>query len=75
MKYKVIKESENFGREVVYETDDREDAETSLIDCIACTISNFDEYSCDDIDEIQYQGFEGYGNGIIYIEDNGDKPF
>jgi len=73
--YKVIHESDTFGKEVEGEFEDREMAELRLIDVIANTISNFDDYDSNDIDEIRYNGFERYGRGVIYIETNGIDPF
>ena len=72
-KFKVIKE-DKFGSEIEGEYDNREMAEARLIDVIANTISNFNDYESNDIDDIIEKGFERYGMGVIYIEEDGIKP-
>ena len=72
-KFKVVKE-DKFGSEIEGEYDNREMAEARLIDVIANTISNFNDYESNDIDDIIEKGFERYGMGVIYIEEDGIKP-
>jgi hypothetical protein len=75
MDYKVIHKSDSFGIEIEGEFSTRAEAELRLIDVIANTISNFDEYESEDIDCIMDKGFEHYGRGVIFIEENGRDPF
>jgi hypothetical protein len=69
--FEVIKETKLFGKEVEGEYETREEAELRLIDVLAYTISNFDEYECADIDAVREQGYERYGSGVIYIVEDG----
>jgi len=73
-KFRVFKK-DNFGdktKEGSY--DNRELAELRLIDVLAYTISNFDEYECEDIEAVREQGFERFGAGVIWIEEDGVRP-
>ena len=73
-KYRVFRK-DNFGdktKEGSY--DNREMAELRLIDVLAYTISNFDEYECEDIEAVREQGFERFGAGVIWIEEDGVRP-
>jgi len=72
--YKVIVESPVYGQEEEGIYDNREDAELRLIDVIAYTISNFDEYEHEDVEAIREQGYERYGAGIVFIEEDGIRP-
>ena len=72
--FKVIKESPVYGQEEEGEYDNREDAELRLIDVIAYTISNFDEYEHEDVEAIREQGYERFGAGIVFIEEDGIRP-
>jgi len=73
-KFRVFKK-DNFGdktKEGSY--DNREMAELRLIDVLAYTVSNFDEYECEDIEAVREQGFERFGAGVIWIEEDGVRP-
>ena len=73
-KFRVFKK-DNFGdktKEGSY--DNRELAELRLIDVLAYTVSNFDEYECEDIEAVREQGFERFGAGVIWIEEDGVRP-
>lgn len=72
-KYRVFKR-DKFGKEKEGSYDNREMAELRLIDVIANTISNFDEYEYEDIEAIREQGYERYGSGAIWIEEDGVRP-
>jgi|LakMenE01Jun11ns_1017448.scaffolds.fasta_scaffold9330276_2 hypothetical protein len=71
--YKVIK---NIDEEVTVEGEflTRDLAEERLIDVIADTISNFDDYDFEDIDAIMERGFENTSFGSMYIEEYGEIP-
>lgn len=72
-KYRVFKR-DSFGKEKEGSYDNREEAELRLVDVLAYTISNFDEYDCRDIEDIREQGYERYGAGAIWIEEDGVRP-
>ena len=52
----------------------RDQAELRLIDVLAYSISNFNDYTDDDINAIREQGFEFFGAGAIWIEEDGIRP-
>ena len=52
----------------------RDEAELRLIDVLAYSISNFNDYTDDDINAIREQGFEFFGAGAIWIEEDGVRP-
>lgn len=52
----------------------RDQAELRLIDVLAYSVSNFDEYSYNDIDDIRTIGYEFFGGGAIWIEEDGVRP-
>ncbi len=54
--------------------DTREEASLRLIDVLAYTISNFNEYDEDDIMQLEEQGYERFGTGAIWIEEDGIRP-
>lgn len=54
--------------------DHRDQAELRLIDVLAYTISNFEDYDADDIQAIRDQGFERFGSGAVWIEEDGSRP-
>ena len=74
VKFKVIKDDDYNGLEIEGEYDNRDEAELRLVDVVANTVSNFDEYEYEDIDTIIKRGYENYGAGTIYIEEDGIKP-
>ena len=45
-----------------------------MIDVLAYSISNFNDYTDDDINAIREQGFEFFGAGAIWIEEDGVRP-
>jgi len=72
-KYRVFKRSnDEKSKEGSYTS--REEAELRLIDVVAYTISNFDEYDDRDVESIREQGYERFGAGAIWIEEDGVRP-
>ena len=72
-KYRVFKRS-NGEKSKEGSFDNREMAELRMIDVLAYTISNFDEYECEDVEAIRDQGYERFGAGAIWIEEDGVRP-
>ena len=64
--YAVIKEV-NGKKEIMWIGKDEDMARTKLVDYVASTISNADEYTSSDWDAIKDQGYENYGMGRVYI--------
>jgi len=62
---------EKDGKIEVYRSNisDQYKAERIFLDAVADTISNFDEYSSEDIDAIVYQQYENFGRGRVYFEE------
>lgn len=52
----------------------REEAELRLVDVLAYTVSNFDEYDDRDVETVREQGYERFGAGAIWIEEDGTRP-
>jgi len=73
-KYRVFKKDNYGDKSKEGSFDNRLDAELRFVDVVANTISNFDEYQEEDIDTIREQGYERFGAGIIWIEENGVRP-
>ena len=73
-KYRVFKKDKYGDKSKEGSFDNRLDAELRFVDVVANTISNFDEYQEEDIDTIRNQGYERFGAGIIWIEENGVRP-
>lgn len=72
--YKVMKKTINGEEEEIFSTHSEHKVNKAFIDEVSNTISNFDEYTEEDIEDIVAQGYERYGSGIVWIEDNGISP-
>jgi len=72
--FKVIIEKDN-EKEIYSEVDNIDEAERDFLNAVENTISNFDDYTSDDIDEMVYNQYEYFGRGVIYIETDGLDPF
>lgn len=73
-RFQVFKTDNYNGKVEEGSYDTREEAELRLVDIMAYTISNFDEYEFEDIDAVREQGYERFGAGIIWIEEDGISP-
>jgi len=73
-KYRVFKKDSLGDKSKEGSYDNREDAELRLVDVVAYTVSNFDEYEHEDVEAIREQGYERFGAGIIWIEEDGVSP-
>jgi hypothetical protein len=60
--------------EIKGEFKNRYEAEERLVEVIADTISNFDDYEPEDIESIIELGYENTSYGSIYIEEDGEVP-
>jgi hypothetical protein len=74
-KCRVFKKDNNGDKTKEGSFDNRLDAELRFVDVVASTVSNFDEYRDRDIDAIREQGYERFGAGVIWIEEDGVRPF
>jgi hypothetical protein len=72
--YRVFKKDSSGDKSKEGSYDNRLDAELRFVDVVAYTVSNFDEYECADIDAIIEQGYERFGAGTIWIEEDGVRP-
>jgi hypothetical protein len=73
-KFRVFKKSSDGTKSKEGSFDNRLDAELRFVDVVAYTVSNFDEYRDRDVDAIREQGYERFGAGIIWIEEDGVRP-
>jgi len=66
-----VQVNDNAGvlKELVWIGLDREVAERKFLATCSTEISNFDEYSPEDISEVLDNGFESYGNGTVMLID------
>ena len=65
--YSVMHEQDGQTK-LVKECQLREEAELALLRVLSDVLSNFDEYTVDDIGEICDRGEERYGRGRVYID-------
>jgi len=65
--YKVVIER-NKKEELVGVFDTIIEAEERFVEAVSNTISNFDEYTTEDIEIIKNQGYENFGAGKVYID-------
>lgn len=73
--FKVIRKSK-FNDEVLVsnEFESKKEVEKAFLDVASVSISNFDEYDFEEIETILEQGYENFGSGTVYIEENGLIP-
>jgi|SaaInlStandDraft_4_1057021.scaffolds.fasta_scaffold04747_3 hypothetical protein len=72
--YTVIK-IHNDETEVIDAFENRDDAERLLIEVISETVSNFNDYDTIHLDYIAQEGYDNYGAGTIYIDEDGFAPY
>ena len=73
-KYRVLFLDDNADVEVIEETESLSDANRVFLSVLECKISNYEDYTDEDISEILEQEYERFGGCVLYIETDGIAP-